>query len=147
MEQRRPIGFSIEKAERESQGTTVILHFNDTGKEYGSQWKVRSIIKKYSDHIAFPIHLHWEETAGKDDKKKTEIKDEQVNVSSALWKRPKSELKDDDYNEFYKTISHDSEDPLMHVHTRAEGNLEYTTLFFIPKTARWICTRPTTGPG
>ena len=128
-------GFSIEEARRESQGTTVILHLNDTGKEYASQWKVRSVIKKYSDHIAFPIHLHWEETTGEDDKKKTEAKEEQVNDAGALWKRPKGELKDEDYNEFYKTIGHDTDEPLMRIHTQAEGTLEYTTLFFIPKTA------------
>jgi len=128
-------GYSIDEAEREGQGTTVILHLNDAGKEYDSQWQVKSIIKKYSDHIAFPIHLHWTETTGEDDKKKTEEKEEQVNAASALWKRPKSELKDEDYNEFYKTISHESEDPMLRIHVQAEGTLEYTTLFFIPKTA------------
>ena len=120
-------GYSVEEAERETQGTTVILHLNDTGKEYGSQWQVKSIIKKYSDHIVFPIHLHWKE--------KDEAKDEQVNAASALWKRPKSELKDEDYNEFYKTIGHDPDDPMLRTHTHAEGTLEYTTLFFVPKTA------------
>ncbi len=128
-------GYKVEAAERESQGTTVILNLNDAGKEYDSQWQVKSIIKKYSDHIAFPIHLFWSETTGSDDEKKTEEKDEQVNAASALWKRPKSELKDEDYNEFYKTISHDSDDPMHRIHVQAEGTLEYTTLFFIPKTA------------
>ena len=128
-------GYKVEAAERESQGTTVILNLNDAGKEYDSQWQVKSIIKKYSDHIAFPIHLFWSETTGSDDEKKTEEKDEQVNAASALWKRPKSELKDEDYNEFYKTISHDSDDPMHRFHVQAEGTLEYTTLFFIPKTA------------
>ena len=128
-------GFSIDGAERDRQGTTVILHLNEAGKEYDSQWQVKSIIKKYSDHIAFPIHLHWSETTGKDDEKKTEDKDEQVNEASALWKRPKSELKDEDYNEFYKTIAHDADEPLLRIHTRAEGTIEYTTLFFIPKNA------------
>jgi len=128
-------GYNIEEAERESQGTTVILNLNDAGKEYDSQWQVKTIIKKYSDHIAFPIQLHWTETTGTDDEKKTEEKDEQVNAASALWKRSKSELKDEDYNEFYKTISHESEDPMYRIHVQAEGTLEYTTLFFIPKTA------------
>lgn len=128
-------GYSIEAAERDRQGTTVILHLNDAGKEYDSQWQVKSIIKKYSDHIAFPIHLHWTETTGKDDKKKSEEKDEQVNAASALWKRPKSDLNDEDYNEFYKTIAHDTDEPMLRIHTRAEGTIEYTTLFFIPKKA------------
>ncbi|MCK5251262.1 MAG: molecular chaperone HtpG [Spirochaetaceae bacterium] len=128
-------GYSVVEAERESQGTTVILNLNDAGKEYDSQWQVKTIIKKYSDHIAFPIHLFWSVTTGSGDEKKTEKKDEQVNAASALWKRSKSELKDDDYNEFYKTISHDSDDPMHRIHLQAEGTLEYTTLFFIPKTA------------
>ncbi len=128
-------GYSIDEAQRETQGTTVILHLNDAGKEYDSQWQVKSIIKKYSDHVAFPIHLHWTETTGKDDKKKTEEKSEQVNAASALWKRPKSELSDEDYNEFYKMISHDNEDPLLRIHVQAEGTLEYSTLFYIPATA------------
>ncbi len=128
-------GFTIEDAERETQGTTVILYLNETGKEYDSQWKISSVIKKYSDHIAFPIHLHWTQTTGSGDDEKTEEKEEQVNAASALWKRPKSELKDEDYNEFYKTLSHETDDPMFRIHTRAEGTLEYTTLFFIPKTA------------
>jgi len=128
-------GYSIEEAERAGQGTTVILHLNEAGKEYDSQWQVKSVIKKYSDHIAFPIHLHWSETSDEDDKKKTEEKEEQVNAASAIWKRSKSELKDEDYNEFYKTISHEGEDPMYRIHVQAEGTLEYTTLFFIPKNA------------
>lgn len=124
-------GFTIEETERETQGTTVTLKLNEAGKEYDSQWKVKSIIKKYSDHIAFPIHLHWTEKVDK----KEEKKDERVNSASALWKRPKSELKTEDYNEFYKTFSHDSDDFLLRVHVQAEGTLEYTTLFFVPQKA------------
>jgi len=125
-------GFTTGEAERETQGTTVTLKLNEAGKEYDSQWKVRSIIKKYSDHIVFPIHLHWTVVQkGKKDEKK----DERVNSASALWKRAKSELKDEDYNEYYKTLSHDSDDSLLRVHVQAEGNLEYTTLFFVPKKA------------
>ena len=128
-------GFTVEEAERKTQGTTVVMHLNESGREYNSRWQLESIIKKYSDHIAFPIYLHWEESTGEDDKKKTEQKEEQVNAASALWKRPKNELKDEDYNEFYKTLSHDMDEPMLRIHTRAEGTLEYTTLFFIPKTA------------
>ena len=90
--------------------------------------------------------MHWSETTGKDDEKKTEAKEEQVNAASALWKRPKSELKDEDYNEFYKTIGHDGEDPMLRMHTQAEGTLEYTTLFFVRRPLRWICSRPITSP-
>jgi len=98
----------------------------------------RNIIKKYSDHIAFPIFLEYFETKyeGTDDKEgKKEKKIEKINSASALWKRSKSELSDNDYNEFYKIISHDSDEPLFYMHTNAEGTINYTTLFFIPKLA------------
>src|ERR1700691_1359233 len=130
-------GFEIEPAERPQQGTTVTLHFNEEGKEYANSWKLREIVKKYSDHIAFPIYLtadksEWDETEKKSVKKRTT---EQINSASALWKRPKSELKDEDYKELYKTITGDWEDPLFWFHTKAEGSMEYTTLFFIPAKA------------
>jgi len=130
-------GFDIEPAEREQQGTTVILHFNEEGKEYANSWKLREIIKKYSNHIAFPIFLtadksEWNEEEKKSVKTRTT---EQINSASAMWKRPKSELKDEDYKELYKTISGDWEDPLFWFHTKAEGTMEYTTLFYIPSKA------------
>ena len=127
--------FDIEPAERSQCGTTVILYLNDEGKEYTNRWQINSIIKKYSDHIAFPIYLHYEEETGEGDKKKKEQKEEQLNAASALWKKSKSELKEKDYIEFYKTISHDTEDPLHYMHTHAEGALQYATLFYIPKKA------------
>jgi molecular chaperone HtpG len=130
-------GFEIEPAERAQQGTTVTLYFNEEGKEYANGWKLREIIKKYSNHIAFPIYLtadksEWDETEKKSIKKRST---EQINSASALWKRPKSELKDEDYKELYKTISGDWEDPMLWFHTKAEGTLEYTTLFYIPSKA------------
>jgi len=130
-------GFEIEPAEREQQGTTVTLFLNEEGKEYANSWKLRGIIKKYSNHIAFPIFLtadksEWDEGEKKSVKKRTT---EQINSASAMWKRPKSELKDEDYKELYKTISGDWEDPLFWFHTKAEGTMEYTTLFYIPSKA------------
>jgi molecular chaperone HtpG len=130
-------GFEIEPAERDHQGTTVTLHFNEEGKEYANSWKLREIVKKYSNHIAFPIYLtadksEWDEGEKKSVKKRTT---EQVNSASAMWKRPKSELKDEDYKELYKTISGDWEDPLFWFHTKAEGTMEYTTLFYVPSKA------------
>ncbi len=130
-------GFDIEAAERDQQGTTVILHFNEEGKEYSNSWKVREIIKKYSNHIAFPIWLtadksEWDEKEKKSVKKRTT---EQINSASAMWKRGKNELKDEDYKELYKTISGDWEDPLFWFHTKAEGTMEYTTLFYVPSRA------------
>jgi molecular chaperone HtpG len=124
-------GFDIEPAERAGSGTDVILHLNEEGIEYADRWQIESIIKKYSNHIPFPIFLHYTEEK---DKKKTD-KTEQINSASALWKKPKTELKDKDYAEFYKTISHDTEDPFHVIHTHAEGALQYSTLFFIPQKA------------
>jgi molecular chaperone HtpG len=131
--------FEVDEAERKTSGTTVICHLNEEGKEYASRWQIDNVIKRYSNHIPFPIFLHFEETTyeGEGDKKKEkrEKKVEQINAASAFWKRPKSELKDEDYNEFYKTLSHDTEDPLLTIHTHAEGALEYSTLFYIPQKA------------
>ena len=121
----------------DASGSAIVMQLNDESKEYASRWKIEELIKRYSDHIAFPIYLHYEQKKY-DDKgniTSTENKVDQVNSASALWKRPKSELKPEDYNEFYKTIGHDGEEPLHYVHTHAEGTQEYTTLFFIPQRA------------
>src|SRR6202167_4936445 len=130
-------GFEIEPAERAVGGTTVTLYLNEEGKEYSNSWKLREIVKKYSNHIAFPIFLtadksDWDEPEKKSVKKRVT---EQINSASAMWKRPKSELKDEDYKELYKTISGDWEDPMFWFHKKAEGTLEYTTLFFVPPKA------------
>ncbi|WP_276752218.1 molecular chaperone HtpG [Treponema succinifaciens] len=121
----------------ETVGSVIEIHLNDDSKDYASRWKIDELIKKYSNHIAFPIYLHYVQTKyNKDGKAEgTENKVDQVNSASALWKRNKSELKKEDYNDFYKTISHDGTDPLMYVHTHAEGTQEYTTLFYVPRTA------------
>jgi molecular chaperone HtpG len=130
-------GFEIEPADREMPGTTVLLHFNDEGQQYANGWRLQEIVKKYSNHIAFPIFLtydksEWDETEKKSVKKRVT---EQVNAASALWRRPKSELKDEDYKELYKSIAGGWDDPLFWFHTKAEGTLEYTTLFFVPSKA------------
>ena len=121
----------------ETTGSAIVMELNDESKDYASRWKIEELIKKYSDHIAFPIYLHYEQNKY-DDKGKitsTENKVDQVNSASALWKRSKSELKPEDYNEFYKTFGHDGLEPLHYVHTHAEGTQEYTTLFFVPQNA------------
>ena len=127
--------YGFDKAELS--GSAIEIHLNDDSKEYASRWKIEELIKRYSDHIAFPIYLHYEQKKYDDKGKETgsESKVEQVNSASALWKRSKSELKAEDYNEFYKTIGHDGQDPLHYVHTHAEGTQEYTTLFYVPQTA------------
>ena len=131
-------GFTIKDSSRESNGTSITLNINEEGKEFLSRWQLENIVKKYSDHISFPIFLEFEESIPSEDKDKddvVEIKVEQINSASAFWKKSKSSLKKKDYNEFYKSFSNDSDDPMFYAHTQAEGTLDYTTLFFIPKKA------------
>jgi molecular chaperone HtpG len=132
-------GFTVDEAERAESGTSVIIYFNESGKEYNNRWQLEQIVKKYSNHIAFPIYLHYnsskQEGEGDDRKEIKERKEEQINSASALWRRSKNEIKQEDYDEFYKTISHDMDEPLLTLHTHAEGTQEYTTLFFVPKKA------------
>src|ERR1700761_8054873 len=130
-------GFDIEPAQRDVAGTTLVIHFNEEGKQYANSWRLQEIVKKYSNHIAFPIFLtydksEWNEAEKKSNKVRTT---EQVNAASALWRRPKSELTDEDYKELYKSVSGGWDDPLFWFHTKAEGSLEYTTLFYIPAKA------------
>jgi molecular chaperone HtpG len=130
-------GFELEPSERGVAGTTVLLHFNDEGKQYANSWRLQEIVKKYSNHIAFPIFLTYEKSEWNEAEKKS-VKTrttEQVNAASALWRRPKSELSEEAYKELYKSISGDWEDPLFWFHTKAEGSLEYTTLFYVPAKA------------
>ena len=116
--------YEIEEATKDSYGTEITLYLRDEAEEFANEWRIKSIVEKYSNHIPFPIYLVNEKG-----------EEEQINKASALWRLSKSELKDEDYKEFYKQISHDSEDPLLWIHTRAEGTLEYYTLFYIPKKA------------
>ncbi len=116
--------YEIEEAEKENYGTDITLHMREDAEEFLDAWRIKQIVEKYSNHIPFPIYLVNEEG-----------KEEQINKASALWRLPKNELSDEDYKEFYKQISHDNEDPLLWIHTRAEGTLEYYTLFYIPKKA------------
>ena len=130
-------GFEIKKDVKKENGTSITLHLNEEGKEFASRWKIESLIKKYSDHIDFPIFLTYSEIDYDDEGKEKgkEIKTDQVNDAKAFWTRSKSELKDKDYKEFYKSFSNDMEEPFDWVHFRAEGNLEFTILFFMPKKA------------
>ena len=130
-------GYEISKEVRKEPGTTITLYLNEDGKEFASRWRVENLVKKYSDHIDFPIFLTYDEIDyDKDGKEKSsKSKTDQINDAKAFWTRAKSDLKKKDYIEFYKTLSHDTEDPFDWIHTKAEGNLEYTLLFYIPKTA------------
>ncbi len=135
--------FEIEKAELDGHGTKIILHLKEEEEEFLDEWRIESIVKKYSNHIPFPIFLEKEKytPAKKDDDgkeiepEKTEKVLEQINKASALWTLPKSELKDEDYIEFYQTLAHSNEEPLHWMHHHAEGAIEYTTLFYIPSKA------------
>ncbi|ASM36485.1 molecular chaperone HtpG [Campylobacter sputorum] len=125
--------YEIKKASKETHGTSIKLYLNDD--EFLETYRLEGIIKKYSNHIPYPIFMDKEEwIAPKDGEKEGhyESKNTQINKASALWQMSKSSLKEEDYNEFYKQISHDSTDPLMYIHTKAEGKIEYTTLFYVP---------------
>ncbi|MDR3114733.1 MAG: molecular chaperone HtpG [Treponema sp.] len=134
-------GYTLESVPPETlgtpQGTEVILHLTEEGTEYTNRWSIEDIIKRYSNHVAFPIYLTYDEKEydDKGKEKATKTKTERINAGTALWRRAKSELTERDYTDFYKQFSHDTEDPLFYIHTKAEGTLEYTTLFYIPKKA------------
>ena len=127
--------FTIEVIDRAQRGTEVTLHLREGEDEFLSNWKLREILRKYSDHITLPIVMKKEIW---DEEKKAQVttdEDETVNQASALWARPKSEISQEQYNEFYKHVAHDFEDPLAHVHARVEGKQEYTQLLYIPSRA------------
>lgn len=129
--------YTIEEAQLDHTGTQIVLYLNDEGKEYANRWQIEQLIKQYSDHIAYPIFLAYDQNTY-DDKYNvtgTEHKVEQINTAAALWTRSKSELTEKDYNDFYKNSWYDTENPLFYIHTKAEGATEYTTLFFIPTKA------------
>ena len=130
-------GFEISKDVKEENGTSITLHLNDEGKEFASKWKIENLITKYSDHIDFPIYLTSDDIDyDKDGKEKSrKAKTKQINKAKAFWSRSKNDLKNKDYVEFYKTLSHDNEDPMDWIHFKAEGNLEFTILFYLPKKA------------
>ena len=120
----------ITKADR---GTEITLHLREGEDEFLDDWRLRSVISKYSDHIALPVEIeHQEENDGE-----TVISWEKINKAQALWTRSKSEVSDEEYNEFYKHISHDFTDPLIWSHNRVEGKQEYTSLLYIPSHAPW----------
>ncbi|GAA7011235.1 molecular chaperone HtpG [Helicobacter pylori] len=131
--------FEISECVKEEQGTEITLFLKDEDSHFASRWEIDSVVKKYSEHIPFPIFLTYTDTKheGEGDNKK-EIKEEkcdQINQASALWKMNKSELKDKDYKEFYQSFAHDNSEPLSYIHNKVEGSLEYTTLFYIPSKA------------
>ncbi len=122
--------YTLEDIEREKRGTEVILHLKKDEDELLNGWRLRSIITKYSDHVSLPIEMREE-----NDKGEPTAKWETVNKASALWTRPKNEISEDEYKEFYKHVGHDFADPLTWTHNRVEGKTEYISLLYIPKQA------------
>lgn len=130
---------------RDARGTDVILHLKEEAKNFLDEWTLREAITKYSDHISVPVELYVERTvepaedASEEEKKnpKKEWKYEQVNDARALWTRPAKEIKDEEYKEFYKHIASDFEDPLAWAHNKVEGEIEYTSLLYLPARAPW----------
>lgn len=127
----------IEKAER---GTEIVLHLREDEKEFADDWRLRSIITKYSEHIGIPVKMWKDEVPESDgpDGEKIAAQPgewEAVNKATALWTRDKSEISAEEYNEFYKHVSHDFTDPLLHAHNKVEGKTEYTSLLYIPSKA------------
>jgi molecular chaperone HtpG len=142
--------YEISKTTKETHGTSIILTIKEDEKEFLETYRLESIIKKYSNHIPFGIYMDKDEyiPAEKEDEEgKTENKNVQINKASALWRLPKSEIKEDEYKDFYKQLSHDSTDPLLWTHTKAEGTFEYTTLFYVPTTAPFDLYRVDYQPG
>ncbi|MGJ0309041.1 molecular chaperone HtpG [Aliarcobacter cryaerophilus] len=139
--------FDLAPCTKETNGTVIYIKLKDDEvNEFASKYRIKNIVEKYSNHIAYPIFLNYDEEvtqtlseddkkAGKEAVKKTERKHEQINEATALWTQAKAKLKQEDYNNFYKSISQDSSDPLLTIHTKTEGVNEYTTLFYIPKIA------------
>jgi molecular chaperone HtpG len=128
--------YTIENITKESIGTEITLHMREEGKEFLSEWKLREVISKYSDHIGIPVSIL---TKVKDEegKETEETQWEQINKAQALWTRSKSDISDEEYNEFYKHVSHDFVEPLTWSHNKVEGKNDYTSLLYIPAKAPW----------
>ena len=118
--------FTVETIERVQRGTRVILHLKEDAREYADAWRLRSLVRRYSDHIAFPVRMA---------KEGATLEYEAVNQAQALWARPKAEISDDEYRAFYRHISHDGVDPLLWAHNHVEGKREYTSLLYLPSQA------------
>lgn len=130
--------FSVSETQRDQSGTTVILHLKDDAEEFANDWRVRSVIKKYSDHISVPVMMQKPAVAPNEDQADVDAVEpvwEAVNEAKALWTRSRSEISDDDYKAFYKHVSHDPENPMTWSHNRVEGKLEYTSLLYVPAKA------------
>jgi molecular chaperone HtpG len=133
--------FSIATLEKASRGTTIVLHLKEEEAEFANSWRLRELVRKYSDHIALPVIMQKEAAEPQEPEEGQEPapveapQDETVNSATALWTRSKNELTDEEYSEFYKHVSHDFNDPLSWSHSKVEGNLEYSSLLYVPEKA------------
>ena len=138
--------YEVKPVTKEAHGTVIYIKLKDDEKEFLDKWRTQEVVKKYSNHIAYPIMLNYseEETEGEGDDATTKMvnKSEQINAATALWTLSKSELKKEDYSEFYKTLAHGDDEPLTYLHNKVEGANEFTTLFYIPKKAPMDMYRP-----
>ncbi|ELL9328740.1 molecular chaperone HtpG [Vibrio fluvialis] len=128
--------YTVETITKANRGTDIILHLRDEGKEFLSEWRLRDVISKYSDHIGIPVYIQ-SNVLDDDGKESGETKWEQINKAQALWTRSKSEISDEEYQEFYKHVSHDFTEPLAWSHNKVEGKNDYTSLLYIPAKAPW----------
>ncbi|MBY8180825.1 molecular chaperone HtpG [Vibrio fluvialis] len=128
--------YTVETITKANRGTDIILHLRDEGKEFLSEWRLRDVISKYSDHIGIPVYIQ-SNVLDDDGKESGETKWEQINKAQALWTRSKSEISDEEYQEFYKHVSHDFAEPLAWSHNKVEGKNDYTSLLYIPAKAPW----------
>lgn len=127
--------YTLETVTKESRGTDIILHLREDESDLLNGYRLRNIIRKYSDHITLPILMKKEEWSDEEKKNTIADEDETINQANALWARPKNEITEEQYHEFYKHVAHDFEPPLTYVHTRVEGRQEYTQLLYIPSRA------------
>lgn len=127
--------FEVETITREDRGTSIILHIKPEEEEFLDSWRVRSVIKKYADHISVPVIMKGEAMPPAEGEEALEPEDETVNTAKALWTRSRSDVSDDEYHEFYKHVSHDYQEPLVWSHNKVEGKLDYTSLVYIPSKA------------
>ncbi|CCE25069.1 molecular chaperone HtpG [Methylotuvimicrobium alcaliphilum] len=131
--------YTLESIDKPQRGTEIVLHLKESEDEFLDDWRLRSIVRKYSDHISLPIVMDKEIPAETDDEGNetapARVEEETVNSASALWTKARQDISDEDYNEFYKHVGHDFQDPLAHIHSKVEGTNEYTLLLYIPSRA------------
>ncbi|WP_024653478.1 molecular chaperone HtpG [Borrelia persica] len=141
-------GYEINETSKDDNGTEIVLHLNEEGTEYTNKWKIQEIVKKYSNHVNYPIFIKYQEPIMKDGKQEgVEEREEKLNDTTAIWTKNKNEITNEEYNEFYKNLTLDYENPLLHIHTKAEGSIEYTNLFYVPSKASYDLYYPNTKPG